>query len=230
MGESKKRRRATRQSRPDDSEAEARRRSVMTEALHLVAENGVAGASLRKLATRVGLSQPSLYHYFESKDDLIDQLVEMGARHMVDAMNLRQLPKVPLSKLPHVVKDAIFQLWKGDEHAAYTRFLFAVAIESPEHQSVIRRVFEDRLRHEPSDELAQIFSHDAALTPHLIECLMMQARAMGLCLIEERVLFGLSEPTEHTRRHADFIAEVVALALTTSPSNPTRSRARRRKR
>ncbi len=189
------------------------RERVLREALALVAENGVAGASLRKLAARLGMSQPSLYHYFKSKDDLIDELVERGARHMVRSMRLEELPKVPLERLPHIIKEDILRLWEGDEHAYYTRFLFAVAIESPKHQAVIRKVFGRELQSAPSDGLARLFEKDPAFAAHLFECLTMQARAMGLCLIEERVLFGEAEPSERTRSHSDFIADVIAGAL-----------------
>ena len=49
----------------------ARREEVLETALTLVSEHGVAGASLRKLAAELGISQPSLYHYFASKDALV---------------------------------------------------------------------------------------------------------------------------------------------------------------
>lgn len=190
-----------------------RRARVLREALFLVAEKGIAGASLRKLAARLGMSQPSLYHYFKSKDALIDELVQMGARHMLEVVRLDELPRVPLEKLAHKVKENIFRLWEGDEHAYYTRFLFVVAIENPKHQAVIRRVFEQQLRVAPSDEIVRLFRGDSAFAKHLFECLTMQARAMGLCLIEERLLFGEDRPSERTRAHADFIADVVSNAL-----------------
>jgi AcrR family transcriptional regulator len=191
-----------------------RKQEVLREALALVAEEGIAGASLRKLARRLGLSQPSLYHYFSSKDDLIDQLAEMGARHMVDAMHLEALPRVPLERIPHVVKDDIFELWKGEEHVRYSKFLFVVAIESPRHRKVLRRVFEERLFAEPSKELRALVERDAELAERLVNGLILLARAIGLALIEERILFGLSEPRDETRKHAEFVAEVVVQVIT----------------
>lgn len=186
---------------------------MLREALFLIAENGIAGASLRKLAARLKISQPSLYHYFKSKDALIDELVEMGARHMVEAVHLERLTQVPLAELAHVVKDDIFRLWEGDEHAYYTRFLFAAAIENPAHQRVIRRVFDAKLLSEPAREINELFRGRPQLAVHLVESLTMLARAIGLCLIEERLLFGLKEPSDRTRAHADFVADLVASSL-----------------
>ncbi len=45
----------------------SRREEILEAALELIAEHGVAGASLRMLAKELGMSQPSLYHYFPSK-------------------------------------------------------------------------------------------------------------------------------------------------------------------
>ncbi len=198
----------------DEKTTGLREEEVLREALFLVSERGIAGASLRKLAQRLNLSQPSLYHYFNSKDELIDKLVEMGAAHMVETMNLPRLPEVPLAQLPHVICDNIFKLWTGDEHARYVRLLFIVAIESPRHQTVIRRVFEQRLLGDPPAEVKFLFRHDPALAERLIQGLLMLARALGLALIEERILFGMSEPSERTRAHACFIADVVSRVIT----------------
>ena len=67
------------QREPESSRAApspARREEVLDAGLSLISELGVAGASLRKLAARLGMSQPSLYHYFESKDALVQQIIE----------------------------------------------------------------------------------------------------------------------------------------------------------
>ncbi len=41
------------------------------------------GASLRRLAARLGMSQPSLYHYFTSKDELITAILDYSTRKMM---------------------------------------------------------------------------------------------------------------------------------------------------
>lgn len=42
----------------------------------LIAEQGIQKASFAQIAKAVGISKPSIYYYFESKDDLIKQLFE----------------------------------------------------------------------------------------------------------------------------------------------------------
>ncbi|WP_329521482.1 TetR/AcrR family transcriptional regulator [Spirillospora sp. NBC_01491] len=51
-------------------------RTLLDTARALVAEEGIEALSLAALARRVGLSRPSLYEYFRSKDDLVAAIVE----------------------------------------------------------------------------------------------------------------------------------------------------------
>lgn len=59
------------------AEHRARRlRTLLDAARALVAEEGIEALSLAALARRVGLSRPSLYEYFRSKDDLVAAILE----------------------------------------------------------------------------------------------------------------------------------------------------------
>jgi AcrR family transcriptional regulator len=48
---------------------------IMEEATRLFADRGFAGTSLQDIADATGLTRPALYHYFESKEDLLSRLV-----------------------------------------------------------------------------------------------------------------------------------------------------------
>ncbi|NEA25724.1 TetR family transcriptional regulator [Actinomadura bangladeshensis] len=64
-------------SEPTVAEHRARQlRNLLDGARALVAEEGIEALSLAALARRVGLSRPSLYEYFRSKDDLVAAVVE----------------------------------------------------------------------------------------------------------------------------------------------------------
>lgn len=56
---------------------------MVAEAWRLASRDGVAGISLGDLAKAVGLRQPSLYTYFESKLDLYDEMFADGYRHFL---------------------------------------------------------------------------------------------------------------------------------------------------
>lgn len=64
-------------SEPTVAEHRARQlRTLLDTARTLVAEEGIEALSLAALARRVGLSRPSLYEYFRSKDDLVAAILE----------------------------------------------------------------------------------------------------------------------------------------------------------
>jgi AcrR family transcriptional regulator len=64
---------------------EATKARILEAAWDLAREQGLAGISLRDLAARVDLRQPSLYSYFDSKLALYDAMFAQGYRQLLDA-------------------------------------------------------------------------------------------------------------------------------------------------
>ena len=64
---------------------EAKLAQILDAAWTLAHRDGLAGISLRDLADRVDLRQPSLYAYFESKLDLYDAMFADGNRQLLEA-------------------------------------------------------------------------------------------------------------------------------------------------
>lgn len=54
------------------------RASLLKEAEEMVKEQGIEALSLRKLATRVGVSRTAPYHHFNNKNELICAIAERG--------------------------------------------------------------------------------------------------------------------------------------------------------
>lgn len=52
--------------------------SIIDAAWDMAREEGLGGISLRKLAARMGMRAPSLYSYFDSKDQIYDAMFERG--------------------------------------------------------------------------------------------------------------------------------------------------------
>lgn len=78
------------------SEAVARRRAapnfidretVIAAALQVFAERGFHGASMRGIATVARTSQSNLYNYFDSKDGLLEFVLEATGRELADSLD-----------------------------------------------------------------------------------------------------------------------------------------------
>jgi len=71
----------------------ARRAQILDAAWELARRDGLAAISLRELADRVDMRQPSLYWYFDSKIALYDAMFAQGFQQLVDERARLRLPR-----------------------------------------------------------------------------------------------------------------------------------------
>ncbi len=74
---------------------EAKVASIVDAAWKLAAEHGIAGISLYALARAVGMRQPSLYEYFDSKHALYDAMFADGNRQLFERIEAVSFPRDP---------------------------------------------------------------------------------------------------------------------------------------
>lgn len=65
---------------------ELRKQQILDEAVHLFHEIGYEAASLRDLAGRVGINKATIYHYFESKEEILFHIVREAGRELLDGV------------------------------------------------------------------------------------------------------------------------------------------------
>jgi AcrR family transcriptional regulator len=68
---------------------------IVESAWRLAREHGIVGVSLRVLARDVGMRQPSLYAYFDSKLALYDAMFADGNRQLLKRLDAVKLPREP---------------------------------------------------------------------------------------------------------------------------------------
>jgi AcrR family transcriptional regulator len=73
--------------------------TIVESAWELAREHGVAGVSLHALAREVGMRQPSLYAYFDSKSALYDAMFADGNRQLLEWLDAVRLPANPRTAL-----------------------------------------------------------------------------------------------------------------------------------
>lgn len=102
-----------------DLQAETRRSQLLDIALTLFAEQGVEHVSIKDLATEAGVAQGLLYHYFQSKEEL---LVAVFQRH------------TPLPALRQIIED----LDALPAREGLSMFAHRVAALLPEKRLILR--------------------------------------------------------------------------------------------
>jgi AcrR family transcriptional regulator len=65
---------------------------IVDAAWDLAREHGIGGLSLHALAREIGIRQPSLYAYFDSKHALYDAMFAAGNRELLERLDARDLP------------------------------------------------------------------------------------------------------------------------------------------
>ncbi len=68
---------------------------IVASAWKLAREHGIAGVSLHALAREVGIRQPSLYEYFDSKDALYDAMFADGNRQLLQFLDAQKFSRQP---------------------------------------------------------------------------------------------------------------------------------------
>ena len=73
--------------------------AIVAAAWELARQHGIGGFSLHGLARAVGIRQPSLYEYFDSKLALYDAMFADGNRQIGERLDALELPDDPRAAL-----------------------------------------------------------------------------------------------------------------------------------
>ncbi|WP_053238385.1 TetR/AcrR family transcriptional regulator [Sandaracinus amylolyticus] len=191
-----------------------RHREVLRAALHLFAERGYAGASLRELARRLGMQQPSLYHYFRSKEELVDQiLTTFGFGGVQSVPEGTSIPD-RVEDLPRALGDIVQAMYERTDWPIFVRFLFNLSLEQPLYAERLRVMFVETV----GGLFTTMLSHyveSGQVDQEEIELLSrMVVNAIGLLYIEQYVVFPKGAGRGHEMRpYIDFVVRVAELAL-----------------
>jgi len=83
---------------------EAKVASIVTAAWKLAGGHGIGGVSLHALAREVGMRQPSLYEYFDSKHALYDAMFADANRQLLQRLDELLIPRDPSAALKNYLR------------------------------------------------------------------------------------------------------------------------------
>ena len=110
---------------------EARRAKFAEAAMRLIARNGIEGVTMRAVASEAGLSYGSLFHYFDSKDDLLMHAVRHLTSLQTARVNEYASQYSGLRALEHLLcDDAIVNESSRDSWTVWLTFQYKVALDT----------------------------------------------------------------------------------------------------
>ena len=116
--------------RPTDPNLKNR---ILEIARELVVQDGYANLSMRKIATRLGMTAPSIYWYFENKDALVHTLIAEGMDTLFEK----------LSAAVVLESNALEQLQKGCQ--TYIEF----GLANPEYYEIMFQLHPEQMERYP---------------------------------------------------------------------------------
>jgi AcrR family transcriptional regulator len=66
------------------------RQRILDTSARLFSERGYSGTSIRDIAAELGIANPSLYHHFASKQEILDELMVVPQERMMAAISQKQ--------------------------------------------------------------------------------------------------------------------------------------------
>lgn len=94
---------------------ETRKQQIMDVALKLFAEKGYDSTSISKIAKDANISKGLLYNYFESKEDLLIQLVTEGFHDMINSFDRNKDGVLTREEFIYFIEE-VFKLMAGKLH------------------------------------------------------------------------------------------------------------------
>ena len=88
----------TRSPRKAKGHGAERREEILDAALTLFSERGVHAVSTRQIAELAGISQPALYAYFTTKDDMAAELCVRAFATLIERMTAARVGHVPTAE------------------------------------------------------------------------------------------------------------------------------------
>ena len=189
---------------------EAKVAAIVESAWELAREYGVAGVSLHALARDVGMRQPSLYAYFDSKLALYDAMFADGNRQLLEWLDAVQLPRNPRTALKKFM--AAFVAFAIEDPARY-ELLFERHIPGfvPSPESYI--LAEDVL-----GRVYKVINEAGVIDQGDVDCIV--AMVAGLMEAQTSNDPGGNRWTRHLNRLIDLYVDDAIKGATTDDANP----------
>ena len=122
------------------SKADAQRQRVLSASAEIFSRRGYRATSMNEIAAEVGLSKPTLYHYFRRKEDILVRLYENVMEHILtSAQTITAAAPSPIAALRQLIT---YRVRHTCENQALHKLFFEEEAELP--PGMLRTVLQRR--------------------------------------------------------------------------------------
>lgn len=148
------------------------------------------------------MQQPSLYHYFETKEQLAEQVIVHVGAELLGSMPNIPLPKA-LEDVPAFAIAAVMNIWDSTLYSAFVRFLFVVSGEQTRFRKAMQALYEHGARATAAAFLEPFIARGEIDREEGYSLLRIAVNSVALAQIEERLLYGRTKPSPELRALAE---------------------------
>lgn len=95
---------------------EEMRNTILQKSLLYFARNGFAGTKISDLSKNIGIAQGTIYVYFESKEDLFQEILKIAdSKEMINKMKMLVVMPVPAKKKLRMLSETVLNQLEEDE-------------------------------------------------------------------------------------------------------------------
>ncbi|MAT52303.1 MAG: hypothetical protein CMK32_14090 [Porticoccaceae bacterium] len=159
-----------------------------------IAQRGIDGARIEKIAQDAGVTKQLVYHYFKTKDDLYKAVLETVSKNMEILSEVEDYRNHPPREAISLVIETLFQGFIN--HPEYRTFALDQALHEGEHISVAS-LYLPTMRIVLSEVIAPILARGeqegvfkAGLDPHVVFWMIFNLTAG--CFLNEKIMPEIS--------------------------------------
>ena len=104
--------------------------AILTATRDLLAEGGLEALSMRAVAARVGTTPTAIYHYFQSKEDLVGRVVARGFQES-EAQLWRAVDPYPVGSIERLAALGEAYIRFAFGHETYFKIIFGIRTDQP---------------------------------------------------------------------------------------------------
>lgn len=195
-----------------EREIEEMRELILSAASSIISDEGLDSLSIRKIAKKIDYSPSIIYHYFNDKEEILNNVMQRGYKKIVSAVSSVELKNSsPEERLVEMTKNYIMaalkmpdkfmaaHLSKSEEALKHTSSLFKGAAKEKPALSLLFQCLQDIYKNQEIDE------DTIELTAQVIA-----VSTLGLIM---KIIIEKDIGEEQRKRLIDFYSEDIVLRI-----------------
>lgn len=203
--------------RPKNADAAATRARILASALALFSEHGLAGVSIRQIASASGVSLAMVHHYFGSKDDLHEACIDTMYDELETLRAQLTEKLVDSTGLDQLVERAVRTAFRfARSHQVAGRLLLRQVVASGQLDNRRRERFQEPFLNATTRGLSELVGVPAASLRMPLQSVVFLTARYGISSDAELELFTGRKGAKAVAAAEDHLAQTALSLITQS--------------